>query len=1046
MRSRHVRPLLLLLAALALLDLSVAAPSAEGQYFGRNQVRYETFDFRILETEHFDLYHYESQGEAAIHSARMAERWHARLARLLDHELDGQPFILYANHPHFRQTTALTGRVGEGTGGATEPFKRRVVMPMAGPLGETDHVIGHELVHAFQFALTGVNPTSPLVGVPALSGLPLWFVEGMAEYLSVGPRDAFTALWLRDAIASERPLPSVGDLANPNRYFPYRWGHALWAYIAGRWGDERVRELLRAGIQSGSARRAIPAVLEISPDTLARDWHEAIREAYGPAVARTRPASDFADPLITEDRHGGTVNVGPALSPDGGRLVFLSERGRFAIDMFLADGRTGEVRRQITRRALDAHFESLEFINSSGAWSPDGRWFAFGAVSAGQPVLTIIDPESGREARQIRLPGLGELFNPTWSPDARRIAFAANEGGVLDLFVLDIESEELRRLTDDPFAVLHPAWSPDGRRIAFSTDRFTSDLQALRFGDYRLAAIDVESGRIEPLPSLEGAKNIDPQWGPGGDWLYFIADPGAVPNLYRARPAGGDIERLTDLQTGIVGISALSPSLAVASESGDIVFSVFEDGNQHLYRMDAERVRPLGTLLPEVPGDPALLPPPRRMNAQVAELLADARLGLPDPATFSMRDYGAGLGLDYIAQPSLALGISSFGSFVGGGAALFFSDMLGYHSLATLLQLQVIDGNVLNGIGALGQYLNRRTRVYWGAVAGQVPSLTRGFQQGLVDVTGDGEPEVVTQEVRFWQLERPLLGVIQYPFSETFRAELNAGFQQTAYDLEIREQVFDRLTGRRLADRTVDAPDCEDDRDFRTEFCQPSALNLFLGSAALVFDNAVLGPTGPVVGQRYRLEATPHAGTIQLLTALGDYRRYVMPFQPVTLAGRLLHFGRYGGDADDPRLARLFLGFPSLVRGYDGGSFSLRNCPPTLPVEECSELQVFQELFGTRLAVGNLEARLPLFGPLGLLSTARDIPPLDLFGFFDAGVAWTSEEEASFLGGDREPIASAGVGLRVNLFGFAVGELDWVRPFDRPDRGSYVTFYLTPAF
>ena len=45
--------------------------------------------------------------------------------------------------------------IGQGTGGFTEPIERRIVLPFAGPLAETDHVIGHELVHAFQFDITG---------------------------------------------------------------------------------------------------------------------------------------------------------------------------------------------------------------------------------------------------------------------------------------------------------------------------------------------------------------------------------------------------------------------------------------------------------------------------------------------------------------------------------------------------------------------------------------------------------------------------------------------------------------------------------------------------------------------------------------------------------------------------------------------------------------------------------------------------------------------------------------------------------------------------
>ena len=104
----------------------LAATAADAQYFGRNKVQYEDFDFKVLKTEHFDVYYYSQEQEAARMAARMAERWYARLSRIFDYRMGTrQPLILYASHPHFRQTNAVSGGIGEGTGGVTESFKRR---------------------------------------------------------------------------------------------------------------------------------------------------------------------------------------------------------------------------------------------------------------------------------------------------------------------------------------------------------------------------------------------------------------------------------------------------------------------------------------------------------------------------------------------------------------------------------------------------------------------------------------------------------------------------------------------------------------------------------------------------------------------------------------------------------------------------------------------------------------------------------------------------------------------------------------------------------
>src|SRR5690349_24782078 len=108
------------------------------QYFGRNKVQYKNLKFQILKTEHFDIYFYPEEREGIDIAARMAERWHARLERLFAHTLRGrQPLVLYASHPDFEQTNAIYGELGEATGGVTEPLRRRIVLPMGGPLGDT---------------------------------------------------------------------------------------------------------------------------------------------------------------------------------------------------------------------------------------------------------------------------------------------------------------------------------------------------------------------------------------------------------------------------------------------------------------------------------------------------------------------------------------------------------------------------------------------------------------------------------------------------------------------------------------------------------------------------------------------------------------------------------------------------------------------------------------------------------------------------------------------------------------------------------------------
>jgi hypothetical protein len=1020
---------------LAVVLLSGSASPAAAQYFGRNKVQYERFDFRVLKTEHFDLYFYPAEREAAEMASRMAERWYVRLSSVLDHTLSGrQPLILYASQSQFQQTNAIPGELGEGTGGVTESLRRRIVLPTGGTLGDLDHVIGHELVHAFQYDMTGSGSGRGLGAVPGAASLPLWFIEGMAEYLSIGPVAAHTAMWMRGALQDTTgdSLPTFDRLDDP-RFFPYRYGHAFLSFIAGHWGDQAIGQLLRAAGRGRDVGAAIGQLFRTTPNELVARWHAETRAAYGPLERGTRPAEVVGRRVIGVEGDDVGYNLAPALSPDGSWLMFFSNRELFSVDLFLADARTGKIERRITKTAVDPHLQSLQFIQSAGSWSPDGRRFAFGGISGGRPVLTLYDVAEGRVDREIRLRQLGEILNPSWSPDGRAVVFSGLSGGLTDLYLYDLEAERLVRLTNDRFADLQPVWSPDGRTIAFATDRFTTNLENLTVGRYGLALLDVAGKRVQRPAGLSniGAKQLNPQWSPDGGSLYFLSDPGGVTNVYRLELASGRVAQVTDLFTGVSGITETSPALSVAQRSGQLAFSVFRSNGHELYVIDDAAALAGQTVsslsVPDSAPAAAVLPPRERQRGQLPALLADPNLGRAAAAADTVRPYGAGLGLTYIGRPTLVAGASQFGTFIGGGTALYFSDVLGNRNLMTELQVY---GSVQD-LYATVAYQNLARRLNWGLVAQQAPYVTGGYAEGFTEL-GDGRTVFVQQRFLDRQTNRDVFGLLAYPLNTVQRIDLSAGYSNISFDRELRTRAFDAVTGQLVLDDEEDLP-------------AGSALNQGIASAALVYDNSFFGATSPILGQRYRLEVGGTVGSLDFAHVLADYRRYFLPVRPFTLATRLLHYGRYGSGGEDPQLQPLFLGYPGLVRGYTYGSFDASECNTASAAGTCP---VFDQLLGSRIAVASAELRFPLLGLLGIGGGYYGAFPIEFLAFAEAGLAWDTENEPRVFGldGVREPVRSAGVGLRMNLFGFAIGQLDLVRPFDRPEKGWIWQFELQPGF
>src|SRR6185503_14270479 len=164
---------------------------------------------------------------------------------------------------------------------------------------------------------------------PGILEFPLWFVEGMAEYVSLGPVDAQTAMWMRDAALHEK-LPQIKDLDDP-KYFPYRCGHAFWAFIGAKYGDRAVASLLRSAANPRTDLPGLALQLGTDPDTLTADWHASIRKATAAIVSDAPPLSSEPRLVVSRESSGGRYNIGPRVSPDGREIAFFSERGRFSI-------------------------------------------------------------------------------------------------------------------------------------------------------------------------------------------------------------------------------------------------------------------------------------------------------------------------------------------------------------------------------------------------------------------------------------------------------------------------------------------------------------------------------------------------------------------------------------------------------------------------------------------------------------------------------------------------------------------------------------------
>lgn len=865
-------------------------------------------------------------------------------------------------------------------------------MPITSSPEETNHVLGHELVHAFQYNMMRTGDSTSL---GSIRNLPLWMVEGLAEYMSMGNLDPNTAMWMRDAVLND-DIPTLEDLTKQqNKYFPYRYGESFWAFITGVWGDKAIAPLFKNTAIYGYAA-ALDTVLHVGEETVSNMWKTALKKHYQPylEVTDTIPVGTS----LTGGRDEGTrMNIVPTLSPDGNYFAYYSERSIFTLDLFLANAKTGEIIKRLSSEARNSHIDNFSNIESAGAFSPRADQFAFVVFSEGKNKLAIVNVAHPGRQDLYELKGIPSFNNPAWSPDGNTIVVTGTVDGQTDLYAYDIKSKKVRQLTDDDHTELVPSWSPDGQYLVFSTDRKVGEDNGLAKTSYHIALMDVENSKITVLDFFPGASNLNPVFDNTGESIYFLSDRDGFRNLYRYYLTDNRIEQYTDYFTGISGITHLSPALTVASKTGQILYSYYRENSYELYTASPSEFNKKEVDPYEVNFEAGMLPPLREdISRLVNNMLANFE-SVPTVPLDSIEQvpYQPRFKLDYISNSGLGVATSRIGTGLAGGVNMIFSDILGNH--------QLFGGVALNGeiydFGGQFAYINQKGRLGWGGQISHIPYRSAGLRY-LPDSIQYDESQVPVTNV---QLD--LLRIFEdqasvfafYPFSVSKRLELGAtashyGFRRDQYN------NYYYFNSQIAQDREkVDAPE---------------GYFLYHTNAAFVNDNSYFGITAPLLGSRYRIEAQRYFGTLDFYSLLADFRKYFF-IKPISLAFRLIHYGRYGSNADNNNLFPLYIGNPYFIRGYD--SRMVRS--------SITESDNFvDQLAGSKMLVGNFEVRIPFSGPKALALIKSNYVLTDLNFFVDGGMAYNSilpvkANEAGDLAAQNTPIFSTGVSVRVNVFG-----------------------------
>ncbi|HNW59208.1 MAG TPA: BamA/TamA family outer membrane protein [bacterium] len=815
--SHILRRALLILAALA----GLAPGSATAQYyFGRNKVIYHHFDWRILQTEHFDIYYYPEMRELTEIGAAWAEESYRFLENKLSISLNERiPLIFYATHAHFQETNTLPYLIPEGVGGFFEYIKGRVVVPANGSIPDFKKVIRHELVHVFTHAKANrVLKEHKQFNNP---GLPLWFSEGLAEYWSSG-WNSEAEMFIRDAVISGYLYPVAAMYQINGTFLMYKEGQSLLRFIDTHWGEDKILQLIDNVWMAPYFSEVMSLTLGLDLREFDERWSYALKKERYPLLQDNDAASRVSMPVTREG-----INVKPAFwQAESARVVFISNRNGYA-NIYQTPLRGGPreagVEVLVAGERSEA-FESFHLLNSAIDVNRRGELAFISKAGERDRLYVMVLP--GKEITgRYAFDNLVSLYSPSWSPDGNRIVFSGLAfSGRRDLYLFEPATQQLTPLTADTFDDKDPAFSPDGRLIAFSSDRGAAGAQ----GGYTLFVYDLAEGTITPVTTGVGHDQM-PAWSPDSSHIAFVSDRSGTQNIW-ALPAPVARPSLASR----LGLQAAAPPHSTAAAAprqlthfitgaydpewtpqGDLLFTVFEK-----FSFNIGLLKGLSDSLKEQP--------------------ATAALAVAPDSTAAAWNYprlsGAGESRDLRYKPKYSLDIAQsqitqdpiFGT--SGGMQLAVSDMLGnYQYFFLLYNTARVQSELLSSFNF--------------AVSRVDLSHRTNFAVGLFHFAGQ-----YYNRYDYWFWERRYGGytALSYPLSKFNRVEAS---------LNVRHS----------------------DKEWFLSDYRRKAL-LVSNFISYVQDNSLWGPTGPLDGSRmnFTLGTTVDVAheNVRFLTAIADYRRY----------------------------------------------------------------------------------------------------------------------------------------------------------------------------
>jgi WD40 repeat protein len=623
--------------------------------FGRNKVTYRQFNWQKFETPHFEIYFYPEEEGVARKVAYYAEKAYEKHSSELEIQIPQKvPIFVYKNQPDFQQTNIISGYIGDGVGGFAEALKNRIAIPIVSSQKRLKEVVFHEVTHVFQYEVLYGGAVKQIRLLRSIF-VPLWFIEGMAEYQAEDQDPSYTNMLIKDAVISNR-LKSLDKLDNFNHFdgrevvLAYKLSQSVLEYISSTYGKEKIGAMLKEYRKPEiTLNQCLKHIIGIELNELNEKWQYSLKEKYWNEVKGKNEPKTYANPIYFNTNHL-YYNSTPTFSPDGNKLILFSDYLNYT-DIFLLDLKTYK-----RTPLLGVKYEYLDRSGNGLSWSNDGKYIAFSGIRNNKYEIFIYDTSKKKVIRSFNN-GFDIITSPAFSPDGKLIAFSGTKDGKSDIYICDIFGNNIIQITNDEYDDNMPNFSPDGNSLVYSSERD---------GYYQIMIVNINTKEIQQL-TFSKNHHINPSFNKEGNCILFSGDIKGKYDIYLLHLLNHKIIQLTDVKIGL-----FSPKFS--SDGKKIVFTSFENGKQEIYISSDDKFNMMMN-------NPVAVIDIKKEEVEESESISSG---------FSMKDAEMLVAKPYYFSPSLdlvyfAFGYDSVAGFIGAG---YFagSDLTGDNSFEFIFQ------------------------------------------------------------------------------------------------------------------------------------------------------------------------------------------------------------------------------------------------------------------------------------------------------------------------------------------------------------------------